>query len=69
VHGTDDRTVMWSHTLKFVDACITAGVQLDYFPYPQQLHGLKGAHRSHFLLKLETFFRQHLRPEDRGDGK
>jgi len=69
VHGTDDRTVMWSHTLKFVDACVAAGVDLDYFPYPQQLHGLRGHYRKHFLLKLEGFFRRHLRPEDRGVGK
>lgn len=65
VHGTDDRTVMWSHTLKFVDACVLAGVPLDYFPYPQQLHGLRGPHRRHFLNKLEAYFRQHLRPNDR----
>lgn len=69
VHGTDDRTVMWSHTLKFVDACVQAGVQLDYFPYPQQLHGLRGPYRKHFLQKLSGFFGRHLRPEDRGGKK
>jgi len=65
VHGTDDRTVMWSHTLQFVDACIQAGVDLDYLPYPQQLHGLRGPYRRHFLTKLEAFFREHLRPDQR----
>ena len=69
VHGTDDRTVMWSHTLRFVDACIAKGVQLDYFPYPQQLHGLRGPHRKHFLQKLEAFFERHLDPKDRGKTK
>lgn len=69
VHGTDDRTVMWSHTLKFVDACVAAGVHLDYFPYPQQLHGLRGTYRKHFLQKLDGFFRRHLRPEERGMAK
>lgn len=69
VHGTDDRTVMWAHTLKFVDACVKAGVQLDYFPYPQQLHGLRGPYRKHFLEKLSGYFGKHLRPKDRGGKK
>lgn len=61
VHGTDDRTVMWSHTLKFVEACVQAGKPLDYFPYPQQLHGLRGPHRKHFLNKLHSWFTRHLK--------
>ena len=60
VHGTDDRTVMWSHTLQFVDQCVKAGVDLDYFPYPQQLHGLRGPHQVHFLRKLRRYFLEHL---------
>ena len=62
VHGTDDRTVMWSHTIQFVDACVQAGVDLDYFPYPQQLHGLRGRYRAHFLQKLRGYFIEHLQP-------
>jgi dipeptidyl-peptidase-4 len=62
VHGSDDRTVMWSHTLQFVDRCIAAGTDLDYFPYPQQLHGLRGHHRAHFLRKLRTYLLHHLQP-------
>ncbi len=70
VHGSDDRTVMWAHTLKFVDASVREGVQqLEYFPYPQQLHGLRGGYRKHFLEKLARFFGRHLRPEDRGGKK
>ncbi|HEB52203.1 MAG TPA: S9 family peptidase [bacterium] len=64
VHGTDDRTVMWSHTLQFVDRCIDAGVHLDYFPYPQQLHGLRGRDRVHFLRRLHRFFTRHLQPDE-----
>ena len=69
VHGTDDRTVMWSHTLKFVDACVLAGKPLDYFPYPQQLHGLRGPYRAHFLKKLRAYFTEHLHPKDRATTK
>ncbi len=65
VHGTDDRTVMWSHSLAFVDRCIAAGKQLDYFPYPMQRHGLTGKHREHFLLLLRDWLARHLRPAER----
>jgi dipeptidyl-peptidase-4 len=65
VHGTDDKTVMWSHSLAFVDRCIAAGKQLDYFPYPMQQHGLVGAHRKHFLQLLHDWLGKHLRPHER----
>lgn len=56
VHGTDDRTVMWAHTLRFVDRCVAAGRHLEYFPYPQQRHRLEGPHRLHF----QRMFKDHL---------
>lgn len=62
VHGTDDRTVMWSHSLAFVARCIEANVQLDYFPYPMQRHGLVGRDRRHFLTLLHDWLGKHLRP-------
>lgn len=63
VHGTDDRTVMWSHTLDFVDRCIDAGKQLDYFVYPMQTHRLAGRDRVHFLKLLHDWLGRHLQPE------
>lgn len=65
VHGTDDRTVMWAHSLAFVDRCIAAGKVLDYFPYPMQQHGLAGQHRKHFLQLLHSWLGRHLRPAER----
>lgn len=65
VHGTDDRTVMWSHSLAFVDRAIAAGKQLDYFPYPMQQHGLVGTHRKHFLQLLHDWLGRQLRPQER----
>jgi dipeptidyl-peptidase-4 len=66
VHGTDDRTVVWAHTLQFVDKCIEAGKQLEYFPYPMQQHGLVGKDRAHFLNLLHDWLGRHLRPQERG---
>ncbi|MCR9245401.1 MAG: prolyl oligopeptidase family serine peptidase [bacterium] len=60
VHGTDDRTVMWSHTLRFVEQCIEHGTDLEYLPYPGQLHGLRGNHRADFLRRLRRFLHRHL---------
>ena len=65
VHGTDDRTVLWSHSLAFVDRAIAAGKQLDYFPYPMQQHGLVGVHKQHFLGLLHDWLGRHLRPGER----
>jgi dipeptidyl-peptidase-4 len=65
VHGTDDKTVMWSHSLAFVERCVQAGKQIDYFPYPMQDHALAGAHKKHFLQLLHDWLGRHLRPQER----
>ena len=65
VHGTDDRTVMWSHSLAFVDQCIAAGKRVEYLPYPMQKHALVGKQREHFLLLLRDWTARHLRPGKR----
>ncbi|HEX5052488.1 MAG TPA: DPP IV N-terminal domain-containing protein [Planctomycetota bacterium] len=65
VQGTDDKTVMWSHSLAFVDRCIEAGKQIEYFPYPMQTHRLLGKDRVHFLNLLHDYLGRHLHPEVR----
>ncbi|MEQ1631731.1 MAG: prolyl oligopeptidase family serine peptidase, partial [Planctomycetota bacterium] len=55
VHGTDDRTVMWSHTLQFVDRCVKAGKFVDYMPYANQTHRLVGADKVHFQRVLKEY--------------
>jgi dipeptidyl-peptidase-4 len=65
VHGTDDKTVMWSNTLAFLDACIEKGKVVDYFVYPMQRHGLTGVRRAHFLTMMHDWLARHLRPAER----
>ncbi len=60
VHGTDDRTVVWAHSLQFVDRCVAAGKTLDYFPYPGQRHRLVGKARPHFLTTMHDWLGQRL---------
>ncbi len=62
VHGSDDRTVMWSHTLDFLDRCIDAGKPLDYFVYPMQTHRLMGKDRVYFVRQLHDWLGKHLQP-------
>ncbi len=65
VQGTDDKTVMWSQTLAFVQRCVDEGKQIDYFPYPMQKHGLTGKSRAHFLTLMHDWLARHLRPGER----
>ena len=62
VQGTDDKTVMWAHSLQFVDRSVDAGVLLDYFPYPMQVHGLVGRDRVHFMRLLKDHLDRYLHP-------
>ncbi|MCA8957474.1 MAG: DPP IV N-terminal domain-containing protein [Planctomycetes bacterium] len=64
VHGTDDKTVMWSHSLAFVDRCVAAGVLVDYMPYPMQKHSLDRLHRAHLYRVLTRYFDDHLKPRE-----
>ena len=58
--GAVDRTVVWQHSLNFVRACIDAGVQVDYFPYPTHEHNVLGKDRVHLMQKVTDYFEDYL---------
>lgn len=58
--GAIDKTVVWEHSLSFVDACIKEGVQLDYFPYPTHEHNVRGQERVHLMQKVTDYFNEKL---------
>ncbi len=58
--GAIDKTVVWEHSLSFVEACIKAGVQLDYFPYPTHEHNVSGTDRVHLMQKVTDYLNDHL---------
>ena len=58
--GAIDDTVVWEHSLSFVQACIDAGVQLDYFPYPTSYHNMTGKARIHLYEKITDYFVENL---------
>lgn len=54
--GAIDNTVVWQHSLNFVQDCICNGVQLDYFPYPVSEHNMRGKARLHLYEKITDYF-------------
>jgi dipeptidyl-peptidase-4 len=58
--GAIDNTVLWQHSLNFVQACIENNIQLDYFPYPQSEHNVFGTWRVHLMDKVTEYFEEYL---------
>ena len=58
--GAIDNTVVWEHSLSFVQKCIERNVQLDYFPYPCSEHNVFGKWRIHLMDKVTNYFDDYL---------
>ncbi|MGP1526462.1 MAG: DPP IV N-terminal domain-containing protein [Candidatus Cryptobacteroides sp.] len=58
--GAVDNTVLWQHSLNFVQECIRQQVQLDYFPYPIAEHNVYGKYRVHLMNKVTLYFDENL---------
>ena len=58
--GAIDNTVVWEHSLSFVQKCIEENVQLDYFPYPRSEHNVFGKWRVHLMDKVTEYFEDYL---------
>ena len=54
--GILDGTVVPQHSLNFVQACIEAGVPVDWFPYPLDEHNMRGKARVHLYEKITDYF-------------
>ncbi|MDA3904661.1 MAG: DPP IV N-terminal domain-containing protein [Bacteroidales bacterium] len=55
IQGDIDNTVVWQNSLSFLQAAIEAGVQVDYFVYPQQEHNMRGLDRAHLFEKIYRY--------------
>ena len=60
IHGALDPTVVWQHSLVFLQACIKQGVQPDYFVYPLHEHNVRGTDRVHLTRMITSYFFEHL---------
>lgn len=60
IHGLQDDVVVPQNTAAFVNECIAKGVLIDYFPYPNHPHNVRGRDRIHLYKKVEDYFKQNL---------
>ena len=60
IHCTTDPTVVWQHSLSFVENAIHNGKQLDYFVYPGHDHNVYGMDRAHLIEKITEYFKENL---------
>ncbi len=58
--GAVDGTVVWQHSLSFIQKCIENDIQVDYFPYPLSEHNVTGAWRKHLHDKITAYFEDYL---------
>lgn len=61
IHGAQDPVVVQQHSMEFVEACIKAGKQVDYFLYPTHEHNVSGKDRIHMYEKIARYFELHLK--------
>lgn len=60
IHGALDPTVVWQHSLTFIQSCIKSGVYPDYFVYPLHKHNVIGRDRVHLTRMITEYFFEHL---------
>ena len=58
--GAVDDTVVWQHSLSFIQQCIDLGIPVDYFPYPIAKHNVFGRNRIHLMDKVTQYFEDYL---------
>ena len=61
IHGAQDPVVVQQHSMEFIQACIKAGKQVDYFLYPTHEHNVSGKDRVHLNQKIADYFDVHLK--------
>ena len=58
--GAIDDTVVWQHSLNFIQQCIDLEIPVDYFPYPTAKHNVFGRNRIHLMDKVTQYFEDYL---------
>lgn len=61
IHGAEDNTVVWQNSIEFIQACIKAGKQVDYFIYPHHEHNVRGTDRVHLYEKMFDYYETFLK--------
>ena len=61
ITGYNDQTVVPQHCLSFLDACIKAGTQPDFFAYPGEEHNMRGHASVHLHERITQYFEDYLK--------
>ena len=69
ITGYNDPTVVPQHCLSFLDACIKAGTQPDFFAYPGEEHNMRGHASVHLHERITQYFEDYLKPTPKKEGE
>ena len=61
ITGYNDPTVVPQNCLSFLDACIKAGTQPDFFAYPGEEHNMRGHASVHLHERITQYFEDYLK--------
>ena len=61
ITGYNDNTVVPQHCLSFLDACIKAGTQPDFFAYPGEEHNMRGHASVHLHERITQYFEDYFK--------
>ena len=61
ITGYNDNTVVPQHCLSFLDACVKAGTQPDFFAYPGEEHNMRGDASVHLHERITQYFEDYLK--------
>ena len=61
IHGTNDPTVVWQNSLRFVQKAVELNKDLDYFPYIGHGHGVSGNDAVHLYRLITNYFVENLK--------
>ncbi len=61
ITGYNDNTVVPQHCLSFLDACVKAGTQPDFFAYPSEEHNMRGHASVHLHERITQYFEDYLK--------
>ena len=59
--GMNDPTVVPQHALQFLNACVEAGTQPDFFVYPGEGHNMAGHASVHLHERITQYFEDYLK--------
>lgn len=59
--GMNDPTVVPQHALQFLNACVKAGTQPDFFVYPGEGHNMAGHASVHLHERITQYFEDYLK--------